>query len=88
MEDAASKVGVSKKSLDDYLLQLRFGKKFGFDFQKHKDDKVGVLRFFVKNEKTKQKPQSSSTKSSKGKKGRISSSSEDGDYDDGDEIGD
>jgi len=21
-----------KKSLDDYLLQLRFGKKFGFDF--------------------------------------------------------
>jgi hypothetical protein len=33
LEDAAMKVGVSKKSLDDYLLQLRFGKKFGFDFQ-------------------------------------------------------
>ena len=31
LEDAANKVGVSKKSLDDYLLQLRFGKKFGFD---------------------------------------------------------
>jgi hypothetical protein len=45
-------VGVSKKSLDDYLLQLRFGKKFGFDFQKHKDDKVGCLRSYVKTEKT------------------------------------
>ncbi|MFM7852716.1 MAG: hypothetical protein ACKO96_12580 [Flammeovirgaceae bacterium] len=32
LEDAAQKVGVSKKSLDDYLLQLRFGKKYGFDF--------------------------------------------------------
>lgn len=53
LEDAAQKVGVSKKSLDDYLLQLRFGKKFGFDFQKHKDDKVGVLRTFVKKEKSK-----------------------------------
>lgn len=49
LEDAASKVGVSKKSLDDYLLQMRFGKKYGFDFQKHKQDKVGVLRTFVKN---------------------------------------
>jgi len=48
-------VGVSKKSLDDYLLQLRFGKKFGFDFQKHKDDKVGILRSYVKKEKTKVK---------------------------------
>ncbi len=65
LEDAASKVGVSKKSLDDYLLQLRFGKRFGFDFQKHKDDKVGVLRTFVKNEKSKEK----TTGGANGKKG-------------------
>ena len=52
LEDAASKVGVSKKSLDDYLLQLRFGKKYGFDFQKHRSEKVGVLRSYVKNQKT------------------------------------
>jgi hypothetical protein len=44
LEEAAKKVGMSKKSLDDYLLQLRFGKRYGFDFNKHKDDKVGVLR--------------------------------------------
>jgi len=48
LEDAANKVKVSKKSLDDYLLQLRFGKKFGFDFEKHRNSKVGVLRSFVK----------------------------------------
>ena len=51
LEDAATKVGVSKKSLDDYLLQLRFGKKFGFDFEANKDFKVGKLRLFVKQEK-------------------------------------
>lgn len=53
LEEAAQKVGVSKKSLDDYLLQLRFGKKFKFDFEAHKDSKVGVLRMFVKQEKDK-----------------------------------
>ncbi len=55
LEDAAKKVDVSKKSLDDYLLQLRFGKKFGFDFEKHRDSKVGVLRTFVKQMKEEQK---------------------------------
>ena len=51
LEDAAKKVKVSKKSLDDYLLQLRFGKKFGFDFEKNRDSKVVVLRSFVKKQK-------------------------------------
>ena len=53
LEEAASQVGVSKKSLDDYLLQLRFGKKFGFDFEASMDEKVGILRLFVKQEKDK-----------------------------------
>jgi len=30
---------------------LRFGKKFGFDFKKNADKKVGVLRLFVKERK-------------------------------------
>ena len=51
LEDAAKKVQVSKKSLDDYLLQLRFGKKYGFDFQANRNEKVGVLRSYVKKEK-------------------------------------
>ena len=32
LDQAAIQVGISKKSLDDYLLQIRFGAKFGFDF--------------------------------------------------------
>ena len=31
LEEAAEKVGISKKSLDDYLIQLRVGKILGFD---------------------------------------------------------
>lgn len=55
LEDAAKIVGIAKKTLDDYLLQLRAGKKYGFDFQKHKDEKVGTLRSFVKDMKKKEK---------------------------------
>ena len=51
LEEAAEKVGVSKKSLDDYMLQLRLGKKYGFDFQQNKDNKVGILRAFIKKKR-------------------------------------
>lgn len=50
LQDAAEKVDISKKSLDEYYNQLKFGKIFGFDFNKHKNDKVGVLRGFVKTQ--------------------------------------
>ena len=47
---------ISKKSLDDYLFQIRFGHRYGFNFNEHYNDKVGVLRDFVrqrkKNDKT------------------------------------
>ncbi|CAI2379144.1 unnamed protein product [Moneuplotes crassus] len=49
LEEAANLVGVSKKSLDDYLSQLRKGRKYGFDFNKSKDEKVGALRTYVKD---------------------------------------
>ena len=48
LEDGAMKLGISKKSLDDYLIQLRLGKFYGFNFNEHINDKVGVLRAFVK----------------------------------------
>ena len=51
LEDAAEKVKISKKSLDDYLMQLRSAKKFGFDFDRHIKDKVGVIRSFVRQKK-------------------------------------
>jgi hypothetical protein len=48
LDEAAKIIGISKKSLDDYLLQLRLGRKFGFDFNSNKTEKVGSLRSFVK----------------------------------------
>jgi len=51
LDEAAAKIGISKKSLDDYLLQLRFGKRCGYDFHYNKDQKVGHLRAFVRSKK-------------------------------------
>ena len=48
LDQAAKMIDISKKSLDDYLLQLRLGRKYGFDFNLNKNNKVGVLRSFVK----------------------------------------
>lgn len=53
LDEAAKKIDISKKSLDDYLLQLRLGRKYGFDFNLHKNDKVGILRAFVKEKRKK-----------------------------------
>jgi hypothetical protein len=36
-----------KKSLNDYLLHIRYGRHFGFDFSRHKDERMGFLRSFV-----------------------------------------
>lgn len=51
--EAASRVGIPKKSLDDYLLQIKLGKSYGFNYNKHKDDNIGVLRAFIKEARDK-----------------------------------
>lgn len=48
LEEAAKNIGISKKSLDDYFLQLRNGHLNGFNFNEHKNDKIGILRSFNK----------------------------------------
>lgn len=53
LDDAAKIIGISKKSLDDYLLQLRLGRKYGFDFNSNKNVNVGLLRSFVKEHRKK-----------------------------------
>jgi len=50
--DAAKIVDVNKKTLDDYLLLIKKGYKYGFDFSAHINDKNGVLRAFVKKAKS------------------------------------
>ena len=51
LEEAAKKVGISKKSLDDYFLQLKNGHLNGFNFNEHKNDKIGILRTWNKQHK-------------------------------------
>ena len=46
--EAARNVGLSKKTLDEYLNQIKEGKRYNFDFNKHKKDKVNILRGYVK----------------------------------------
>ena len=36
LDQAAKIINISTKSLADYLLQLRLGRKYGFDFNKNK----------------------------------------------------
>ena len=48
LQEAAQIIGISKKSLDDYYLQLRMGEFYNFNFLKNLDEKIGVLRGFIK----------------------------------------
>lgn len=49
LNDAARKVNITKKTLDDYLLQIRCGKRYGFDFNANRNEKIGKLRSYVKD---------------------------------------
>ena len=51
LETSATEIGIVKKTLDDYLLQIRNGKRYGFNFHKQKGAKIGELRSFVKEHK-------------------------------------
>lgn len=51
LQEAAKMLAVSKKSLDDYYCQLRLAELYQFDFGQHLDEKMGVLRSFVKERK-------------------------------------
>lgn len=55
LQESAEIIGISKKSLDDYYYQLRLGEKYEFDFKSNLNEKVGLLRSFIKNVKSKRK---------------------------------
>ena len=54
LDSSAAEIGIVKKTLDDYLLQIRNGKRYGFNFHKRSADKIGELRSFVKEHKQKE----------------------------------
>ena len=74
LEEAAKKVGISKKSLDDYFLQLKNGKLNGFNFNEHKNDKIGILRNWNKHHKDSQ-PMAMQDDGNNGPKVKVSRSS-------------
>lgn len=51
LDTSATEIGIVKKTLDDYLLQIRNGKRYGFNFHKRRGEKIGELRTFVKEHK-------------------------------------
>jgi hypothetical protein len=54
-EKAAEMVGIPKKSLDDYMHQIKLGKLYNFDFNKNLECMIGELRRFNKKEENKQR---------------------------------
>lgn len=48
LDEAAKKVGMSKKTLDDYFNHMRIARDFKFNFEKYEKAKIGILRKFVK----------------------------------------
>lgn len=52
LNDAAELLGVPRKTLDDYHGQIKMGTEMEFDFDEHKNDKIGVLRKFNQSNKT------------------------------------
>ena len=55
LENASQKIGIAKKTLDDYLKQIREAREHGFDFNKYKDEPIAYLRKFNKDNKNKEK---------------------------------
>ena len=55
LDEAAKIVKISKKSLDDYLMILKQAKRFNFNFEKHANDKIGVIRAFVQKKKNEER---------------------------------
>ena len=48
MDEAAQRVGIPKKSLDDYYNHIQLGSQYNFNFERYKEQKMGILRKFVK----------------------------------------
>ena len=48
LQESARAVGVSKKTLDDFYCQLRDGECFGFDFASNMNERIRVLRKYIR----------------------------------------
>eukprot|EP00330_Aristerostoma_sp_ATCC50986_P004665 CAMPEP_0114588146 /NCGR_PEP_ID=MMETSP0125-20121206/10922_1 /TAXON_ID=485358 ORGANISM="Aristerostoma sp., Strain ATCC 50986" /NCGR_SAMPLE_ID=MMETSP0125 /ASSEMBLY_ACC=CAM_ASM_000245 /LENGTH=74 /DNA_ID=CAMNT_0001784397 /DNA_START=855 /DNA_END=1079 /DNA_ORIENTATION=+ len=51
LQEAAEKIGIAKKTLDDYMMVIKQAKALNFDFQNNRDQRFGMVRSFVKKAK-------------------------------------
>merc|ERR1712159_198565 len=70
LQEAAVHIGVPKKTLDDYFLIIKKARALNFDFNANRDERFGIVRSFVKKNKSKAKRE----QADEGKK-KMSSSS-------------
>ena len=52
-KEAALKVGMAKRSLDDYIMKIRQARRLGYDFEANADEGFGQLRNFIKRKRQK-----------------------------------
>ncbi|KAL4468489.1 hypothetical protein ABPG74_004992 [Tetrahymena malaccensis] len=50
LQEVAKDMGISKKTLDYYYLELRTAEFFNFDFDQHLNQRMGFLRQFIEDE--------------------------------------
>ena len=55
LDEAAKVVDIPKKTLDDYFMHIKIASEHNFDFQTNLNEKIGVLRKFVKDKHIKRK---------------------------------
>jgi hypothetical protein len=55
LDEAAKLVDVPKKTLDDYYMHIKIASEHHFDFQNKLNEKIGVLRKFVREKHLKKK---------------------------------
>lgn len=58
-EDAAKVLGQPCRTLENYLTNLKIGRRYRFEFSKNVGQEIGVLNNFVKAQRTQSKPDSS-----------------------------
>eukprot|EP01022_Parablepharisma_sp_SALTPOND_P024736 TRINITY_DN553_c0_g1_i2.p1 TRINITY_DN553_c0_g1~~TRINITY_DN553_c0_g1_i2.p1 ORF type:complete len:343 (+),score=0.57 TRINITY_DN553_c0_g1_i2:637-1665(+) len=49
LEEAAMKVGTKKKTLDDYYLNIKKARLYGFDFNGHAECRIGAMYKFIRS---------------------------------------
>lgn len=60
---AAGLVGLSRKTLDDYYKYIRKAEDLNFDFKGRSEEKIGVLRNFVRDKSNRGTKQEDTTDS-------------------------